>query len=137
MQRGAADRAVGRAGHAGAGRALFRESPALDWAYCSYTTDWSGEGKAFGVRLLVELHKKTDPQAEFAAGPGLTPEVNRGAEQLESVPGLGERAVIADSITGLGPRLQVLDGGTVFTLSVEWWGEDGEAEPDQVAMRRP
>lgn len=111
------------------------EGPALDWSYCSYSSDWSGEGMAFNVQLLVELHKKTDPQAEFAAGPGLTPLVSRGDDQVESVPGLGERAVLAESARGLGPRLQVLDGGAVFTLSVEWWGDDGEAEPDQVAMK--
>ncbi|MGW7440247.1 hypothetical protein [Streptomyces sp. NPDC054849] len=111
------------------------EGPALDWSYCSYSSDWSGEDMAFDVQLLVELHKKTDPQAEFAAGPGLTPLVSRGADQLESVPGLGERAVLADSTRGMGARLYVLDGGAVFTLSVEWWGDDAEAEPDQVAMK--
>ncbi|MET9957690.1 hypothetical protein ABZ128_01105 [Streptomyces sp. NPDC006326] len=34
-----------------------------------------------------------------------------------------------------GMRLQVLDGGAVFTLSVEWFGEDADSTPDVDAVQ--
>ncbi|MER5872619.1 hypothetical protein [Streptomyces sp. NPDC002044] len=114
------------------------ESPEGDWAYCSYTSsamDTDAEEVVYGAELLVELHRKTDPEAEFASGPGLAPQLRRGAVRYEEVAGLGERALLTDSVGDQGPQLHVLDGGAVFTLSVEWsTGQDG-TPPDEDAVK--
>ncbi|MFD3807468.1 hypothetical protein ACFWTC_28560 [Streptomyces sp. NPDC058619] len=114
------------------------ESPAGDWAYCSYRSYAAGsaaEEVVYGAELLVELHKKADPEAEFAAGPGLTPHLRRGAVRHEEVAGLGERALLTDSVGDQGPQLHVLDGGAVFTLSVEWSTGPDDETPDEDAIK--
>lgn len=126
------------AGALGPAAPSLGEGPAGDWAYCSYTSsamDADAGDVVYGAELLVELHRKTDPEAEFAAGPGLTPELRRGAVRYEEVAGIGERALITDSVGDQGPQLHVLDGGAVFTLSVDWaTGPDG-APPDDDAIK--
>ncbi|MFD3330190.1 hypothetical protein [Streptomyces sp. NPDC058701] len=114
------------------------EGPAADWAYCSYVSSAadSATGElAYEAELLVELHRKSDPEAEFAAGPGLTPQLRRGAVRHEEVAGLGERALLTDSVGDQGPQLHVLDGGAVFTLSVEWSTGPDDAAPDEDAVK--
>lgn len=104
------------------------EGPALDWTFCNYGTVGTEEGGNYAAQLLVELHKKTDPEAEFAAGPSLTWAFPREPVSPEAVPGLGERALISGTVLGSGLRLDVLDGGAVFSLSVAWWGADESQE---------
>lgn len=114
------------------------EGEAADWAYCSYTSaamDSDADEVVYDAEFLVELHKKTDPEAEFAAGPGLAPRLRRGAVRFEEVAGLGERALITDSVGDQGPQLHVLDGGAVFTLSVEWSTGPDDAPPDEDAIK--
>lgn len=114
------------------------EGPARDWAYCSYGShamDSAAEEMVYEAELLVELHKKTDPEAEFAAGPGLAPRLRRGAVQYREVPGLGERALLTDSVGDQGPQLHVLDGGTVLTLSLKWSADPDATPPDEDAIQ--
>ncbi|MFG2622879.1 hypothetical protein ACGFXC_35235 [Streptomyces sp. NPDC048507] len=114
------------------GRPTHAESPALDWAYCGYGTEWSeGSGSVQG-RLLVELHRLDDPEPVFGVGTGLDPEMRTGGSaDVQEVPGLGERALLTRHVAA--PQLQVLDGGAVFTLALQSFG-DGEWDEDAVAV---
>ncbi|MFF2195327.1 hypothetical protein [Streptomyces sp. NPDC058157] len=109
------------------------EDAALDWSNCF--ANGSREDQAFVsyAQVLVELHKKTDPAPEFAAVPVLDPYVM--PLPAERVSGLGERAVLSGSLQA--PRLQVLDGGAVFTLTVHWWGrgDSGKSDLDGDAVK--
>ncbi|WP_327168718.1 hypothetical protein [Streptomyces subrutilus] len=114
------------------GMPRHREGPALDWSFCVYGTDWTEGRISYEAQLLVERHKRTDPGPEFGAGPGLDSDMLVAGEP-EPVPGLGRRARF-DGRVG-SPRLQVLDGGTVFTLTVRWFGGDEETEADEAALK--
>ncbi|MFD9376571.1 hypothetical protein ACFWBH_13715 [Streptomyces sp. NPDC059999] len=94
------------------------KSPALDWSYCRATGGYTEGRPWYGVEIMVERHKKSDPRPEFDAGPGLDPR-RTGASDVEEVPGLGERALLRRQ-PGTDAQLAVLDGGVVFTLRVEW-----------------
>ncbi|MCX5073625.1 hypothetical protein OHA84_22940 [Streptomyces sp. NBC_00513] len=93
-------------------------SPALDWSYCRATGGYTEGRPWYGVEVMVERHKKSDPRPEFEARPGLDPR-RTGASDVEEVPGLGERALLRRQ-PGTDAQLAVLDGGVVFTLRVEW-----------------
>ncbi|MFD8288977.1 hypothetical protein ACFV2B_12280 [Streptomyces lavendulae] len=112
------------------------ESPAQDWAYCSIGTS-GGDGRpAYEHQIVVELHKKLDPEPEFGAGPGLEPGMRPLSAEVEQVPGLGERALMSTAVGW--PQLQVLDGGAVFTLTSRWYavdGPDSAQEPDEDAVK--
>ncbi|MET9604671.1 hypothetical protein ABZZ17_06330 [Streptomyces sp. NPDC006512] len=113
-------------------RPAHGEGPALDWAYCGLSTRWDEGRVSYQAQLMVELHKKTDPGTEFGAGPGGDPDRSRELVEVQQVPGLGERALFYRHVDV--PRLQVLDGGAVFTLSVATWRETDEPEPDEDAV---
>ncbi|MER6392937.1 hypothetical protein ABT236_31315 [Streptomyces sp. NPDC001523] len=93
-------------------------SPALDWSYCRATGGYTEGRPWYGVEIMVERHKRSDPRPEFEARPGLDPR-RTGASDVEEVPGLGERALLRRQ-PGTDAQLAVLDGGVVFTLRVEW-----------------
>ncbi len=117
-----------------------RESPALDWSHCEYFTEWVEGGTSYQMQAMVELHKKTDPQAEFGAGPGSFMDALQAPVEVAEVPGLGEKALMTTRFAGSGgPRLQVLDGGAVFTMSVGWLGDTdasgGAPQPDEDAVK--
>ncbi|MFZ3472592.1 hypothetical protein ACODT3_13395 [Streptomyces sp. 4.24] len=80
---------------------------------------------AFEARVSVELHKRTDPEAEFGSDLAAAGWTGTVAPELRSVPGLGERALISETEYGRWRRLTVLDGGAVFTVDVSVW-TDGE-----------
>ncbi|MGW0390313.1 hypothetical protein ACWDYJ_05300 [Streptomyces sp. NPDC003042] len=120
----------GLAGGFESGRPIHGESPAPDWSYCELDTQTSGV--SYHAQLLVELHKKTDPEPEFGAGPGFDVGGGRALVEVRQVPGLGERALFFPHI--VVPRLQVVDGGAVFTLTAQTWADDGEPEPDEDAV---
>lgn len=91
------------------------EQPASGWSF-EYT-----------VGITVELHKETDPGAEFAARLRTAgPWIDREAK-LESVPDLGGTAYLRTSDDGY-TDLWVLEGGAVLSLSLsaspEYWSED-------------
>ncbi|NXY93359.1 hypothetical protein HYE82_02815 [Streptomyces sp. BR123] len=118
-----------------------RESPALDWSHCEYFTEWEEKGTSYQMQIMVELHKRTDPAPEFGVAPGPFRESLSNTGEAEQVPGLGERALVnGKSPYTSGPRLQVLDGGAVFTLSVGWLGDTDETgaggpQPDEDAVK--
>lgn len=123
----------GMAGEFEGGLPQHSESPALDWSYCSYNTVRTEGRASYHGQVLVELHKKTDPGPEFGKGPNLSSYLEVQTLQPEKVPGLGEQAVLSGPVKS--PQLQVLDGGTVFTLTVQWWGEFGDVETDGDALK--
>ncbi|CAL9528292.1 hypothetical protein SUDANB120_03987 [Streptomyces sp. enrichment culture] len=119
-----------------------REGTAVDWAHCELFTEWEEGGTSYQMQVLVELHKKADPEAEFGQGTGLVREAPPAAAAAEvaEVPGLGERALMVETTAFAdGPRLLVLDGGAVFTLSVTWLGDidkgGGPPGPDEDAVK--
>ncbi|MFD9335836.1 hypothetical protein ACFWBF_15715 [Streptomyces sp. NPDC060028] len=101
------------------------ESRALDWATCDASTKWDGNGLAYFGRMEVELHKKTDPGAEFGTGLEVDPWIGPEVNEVQQVSGLGERALLHGYMSA--SKLQVLDGGTVLTLTVQWHGGGGES----------
>ncbi|MFD9408888.1 hypothetical protein ACFWBN_17975 [Streptomyces sp. NPDC059989] len=110
--------------------------PALEWATCDFNGEWPDEGLGYYGKVEVQLHRKTDPGPEFGAGLGLDAFIGPEIDEVQQVPGLGERALLHGYMSA--SRLQVLDGGTVFTLTVQWTGQgpvgsDGEADKDAVA----
>ncbi|AZM90906.1 hypothetical protein [Streptomyces sp. W1SF4] len=112
-------------GGMGVGMPSHGESPALDWSHCFSTGGREDRPFTHDAQVQVELHKKTDPQAEFGHGPAVNPYLRSPSVEPQLVPGLGERAVFTGE--DAAPRLQVLDGGAVLTIRVQWWpGEDGE-----------
>ncbi|MEU7554248.1 hypothetical protein AB0B01_18255 [Streptomyces sp. NPDC044571] len=112
------------------------EHPVLDWSYCGYHTPYVEGALSYQAEVAVQLHKKADPRTEFGASPaggaGIVEMADSGVA-AEQVPGLGERALMNRRTQGL--RLQVLDGGAVFTLGVEWFGEDADSSPDVDAVQ--
>ncbi|MEU9148050.1 hypothetical protein [Streptomyces sp. NPDC048349] len=115
------------------GRHRHGESPALDWSSCTYSSLRVPERASYYGRVQVDLHKKTDPGPEFGTALQLDPFLDAAPAEPEQVPGLGERALIGGQVRA--PRLQVIDGGAVFTLSAEWWAEDASVETDGDALK--
>ncbi|MGW5851900.1 hypothetical protein ACWFQ8_28815 [Streptomyces sp. NPDC055254] len=108
--------------------------PAKDWSYCVYGADSEGGRMTMVAEVLVELHKETDPGAEFGLGPGTTAELwQTEVAVVEEVPGVGRRALMNRTPGSL--RLRVLDGGAVFTLGVEWFQDEGDPEVDEDALK--
>ncbi|MFF4641132.1 hypothetical protein [Streptomyces sp. NPDC001389] len=129
-------KAVGAAlGNLGAGMPSHGEAPALDWSYCLAAGSRVGQDFSHQASVLVELHKKADPEPEFGADPVLDPFGSSPPTEAERVSGLGERALFSGGVQA--PRLQVLDGGAVFTVTVRWWGrrDGGGSDVDGDAVR--
>lgn len=126
--------------------------PALDRASCNRTDSSPLESDNYMLWAEVELHKKTDPAAEFEAGGRSDWMFDRGdgAVSWEPVRGLGDRALISARGAGSDVHLKVRDGGAVFSLRLIWIGgsardvdtpQDGEdggpktdARPDRKAL---
>jgi hypothetical protein len=124
-----------------------RHGAAVDHAACAlFASAPGGDGwrTEYTVSLTVDLHKKTDPQAEFeddvhqqAVGP--TPGSGVPLSQVMAFdgavvrpfPGLGDRAFLTTSRSH--QSLSVQEGGAVLTLTVdatnEW--EASGAPPDE------
>ncbi|MCX4805459.1 hypothetical protein ACFWWM_25230 [Streptomyces sp. NPDC058682] len=115
--------------------------PALDWAACTRGSDSRASIRAFDAKAEVELHKKTDPGAEFALDTPVSRAYVYEGGTWESVPGLGEEALVTrppDGIeTGGGLRLRVRDGGAVFTIDVSDFVATGEGGPEPRAVPPP
>lgn len=111
-------------------------SGAQDWAHCGIHLRNGKEPLAYQAQVLVELHKKTDPGPEFATGPLGNTTMRMDPAERREVPGLGDRAVLDQYYGGGGDRLMVLDGGAVFTLTVEWFatsaGEQESVDEDAI-----
>ncbi|WP_405585900.1 hypothetical protein [Streptomyces sp. NBC_01190] len=133
-----------------------RRGPALDQASCTLSVEASADGAGtneYNVSVSVELHKKTDPRAEFenasqvrissvtggGSGGSLglsTSDSIFSGEQVEPLPGLADGAFLESR----GPSeqtLEVLHGGAVLTIGVyaySGWSGPGNspgAEPPQ------
>ncbi len=89
--------------------------PAVDGSVCELN---NVEGMPdFTVMVHVGLHKKTDPAVEFDVPPIKAIAYN-GDLPTQTVPGLGERAVMTLPPNQSRLWLEVLDGGAVFSLEV-------------------
>lgn len=122
--------------------ALFSHGPALDRADCSAgTVEIHGSADqplSSTVSVSVELHKKTDPRAEFAdqrsltfpalSSPSLVP-----ADEVTPVPGLGDEAYLLAVDSG-EIELKVLHGGLVLQLSYSIGGDDAGHATTLVAV---
>ncbi|MFF2996614.1 hypothetical protein ACFVTC_18905 [Streptomyces sp. NPDC057950] len=98
---------------------------AVDQAQCSITVrphtrskqlkvGWSLD---YYVDITVTLHKETDPGVEFEAQQRMTDQGIVPADNVRTVPDLGDTAyVITRDISNT--ELRVLDGGVVLTLSL-------------------
>lgn len=106
--------------------AAARLGPALDQIRCSLAVgapDGSGGTDSFDVFVTIDLHKRTDPRAEFEDqtqidGSDLTP-----VKSVRKVTGLGDEAV-AQTLSRLSEELKVLHGGAVFTLTLTGYSTD-------------
>ncbi|MDX3540749.1 hypothetical protein PV721_41995 [Streptomyces sp. MB09-01] len=112
--------------------------PAMDWASCSHDGDRSAPVGAFFVAAVVELHKKTDPAPEFELGSRYDRSGPGGPDQWESVPGLGQQALLSTPGGAEGVQLRVRDGGAVFIIEVMFFDriEDGP-DPQARLSARP
>ncbi|WP_327416078.1 hypothetical protein [Streptomyces sp. NBC_01233] len=112
--------------------------PAMDWASCSHNGDQSAAVGGFLVAAVVELHKQTDPAPEFELGSRYERSGFGGADQWESVPGLGEQALLSTPGGPEGVQLRVRDGGAVFIFEVMFFDrvEEG-SDPQSRLLARP
>ena len=80
------------------------------------------------IMLDLTRHKKVDPETEFESeSRGGQAWASHSAEPQE-VPGLGERALLIQDEAADSWKLRVLDGGVVFSLSVQVF-QDYTGEP--------
>ncbi|MFD3330191.1 hypothetical protein [Streptomyces sp. NPDC058701] len=113
-----------------------RESrhPAVDWAMCTRSDSSPLASDNYFLQAEVELHKKTDPAAEFEVGGRYEPMYGMQDGPVERTPvrGLGEEALIATRDDSDDVQLKVRDGGAVFTIQLSWIrsGSDVDAPPD-------
>jgi hypothetical protein len=122
--------------HAYTNPAVFSHGPALDRAECSAGTvanrTTTSEPQSSTVTVTVELHKKTDPRAEFDDQRALILPTLVPASRVIRVPGLGDEAYFLvtdpDQID-----LKVLHGGLVLQLAYTV-NREGTAESALIAV---
>lgn len=110
--------------------AAARLGPALDQIRCTLSVgapDGEGDMDRYEIFVTIDLHKRTDPRAEFedqarVDGADLTP-----VESVRRVTGLGDEAV-AQTLTRQSEELKVLHGGAVFTLTLTGYSADYVSE---------
>ncbi|MFJ7588800.1 hypothetical protein ACIQZO_15750 [Streptomyces sp. NPDC097617] len=94
------------------------DHPAVHSARCVLeNAGKDGVATDFVVDVRVDLHKKTDPSAEFEVPPARNI-AYAGAGRTTGVPDLGERAVMTVLPGETWLVLKALDGGAVFTVEV-------------------
>jgi hypothetical protein len=123
--------------------AVVHLGPALDQIRCTVETaspiPLHGGTARYEVVVAVDLHKATDPAAEFEDQRDLDVSDLIPVTTIESVPDLGDKAYFLTISTG-SQQLKVLDGGAVFTLTLTGYTylsttvngrqSDGAAETD-------
>ncbi|GAA1513945.1 hypothetical protein GCM10009730_18900 [Streptomyces albidochromogenes] len=103
---------------------MLDEHSALDKITCGFhfvprgKPAEEGVSVQYGVELVLETHKKTDPEPEFEALVEQPSWLDGLPPRPEEVPALGEKAFLTGTGEGEDPRLRVLDGGAVFSLTV-------------------
>ncbi|MER5872618.1 hypothetical protein [Streptomyces sp. NPDC002044] len=108
---------------------------AVDWVWCTRSDSDAGDVDGYFLQAEVELHKKTDPAAEFevAGRYDFIFDPQEGEAGWEPVRGLGEQALISGRRDGSDDLyLKVRDGGAVFNLQLTWirTGPDPDAPQD-------
>lgn len=123
--------------------ASFSRGPALDRAQCTYAARTAPEhGWATGYQLLasVDLHKTTDPRAEFEDERAVDDATLIAADTVTEVRGLGDDAYLLtfDDQTRI---LKVLRGGAVITLrltaATRWAGAGPGPRPGELLSETP
>ncbi len=122
--------------------ASFAHGPALDRARCTFTAAGAldqGWATSYTVRATVDLHKLTDPRAEFEDERALDTTSLTVADSTAEVPGLGDKAY---SLTfGDQTQLKVLSGGAVITLRLtaasRWAGSGAGPTPGDLVSDTP
>jgi hypothetical protein len=106
--------------HGSASTADIVHGAAVDRAKCSFVTTAqprSGWTTAYIVSLAIELHKLTDPRAEFEDARALDAASLDIADNTSEVPGIGDKAY-ALAFDDQSQDLKVLYGGAVLTLNL-------------------
>jgi hypothetical protein len=106
--------------HGSASTADIVHGAAVDRAKCSFVTTAqprAGWTTAYIVSLAVELHKLTDPRAEFEDARALDAASLDIADDTSVVPGVGDRAYTL-AFDDQSQDLKVLYGGAVLTLDL-------------------
>jgi hypothetical protein len=123
--------------------AVFEHTPALDRAHCGYIAKGArsqGESTSYDIDVEVDLHRRTDPAAEFDAEKGVDPSSLQYATRTTPVTRLGDEAYLL-SFDDPVRILKVRSGGAVITLRVNastqpyGTGPDSE-EPDLPDLSR-
>jgi hypothetical protein len=116
--------------------AAARLGTALDQIRCTLSVGAAaGEGATdrYEVFVTIDLHRRTDPRAEFddlvrVNGADLTP-----VEFAHRVAGLGDEAV-AQTLSRQSEELKVLHGGAVFTLTLTGYSTDSISDDTRNAL---
>lgn len=123
--------------------ASFTHGPAVDRARCTFTADAAPDhGWATGYTVLtsVDLHKVTDPRAEFEDERALDTTSLAVADTTTEVPGLGDDACTL-SFGDETQILKVLRGGAVVTLRLtadsRWAGPGASPAPGDLVSDTP
>jgi hypothetical protein len=98
--------------------ATFSHGPALDGARCTFTVRSRPERGAvteYAVALAVDLHRRTDPRAEFQQEAAVDPDTLTVAETATPLADVGDEAY-ALALQNRTELLKVLRGGAVITL---------------------
>lgn len=119
------------------GDVVKRRDPVLDRSACSRDSvagvevpSHRGYTRHVWIHLVLERHKKVDPQTEFDATSTQYGFLTSGSNP-EEVPGLGERALLVREDSADSWQLRVLDGGVVFSVSVQVMQQyDGDVDDD-------
>lgn len=120
--------------------------PAVDRTMCSLSARspvTNGWLTAYEGNITFELHKKTDPRAEFEDGDRLYDDTLTPVADLKTVPGLGDEAYLL-AISDQSEELKVLHGGAVLTITLTgyttWLGPSAprpaDAEPPLPELTR-
>jgi hypothetical protein len=128
--------------------AVVHLGPALDQIRCTVETTspipLDGGTARYEVTIAVDLHKATDPAAEFEDQRDLDTSDLIPVTTTQSVPDLGDKAYFL-TINAGSQQLKVLDGGAVFTVtlngynylatSVDGQESDSHSETDLTAFQ--
>ncbi len=107
--------------------------PAVDWAMCTRSDSSPIGSDNYFLQAEVELHKKTDPAAEFDVGGRYEQMYGMQGGPVDRTPvrGLGEEALIATRDDSDDVQLKVRDGGAVFTIQLSWIGSEPDIDAPQ------
>lgn len=106
--------------------AAARLGAALDQIRCTLSVsapDGAGGMDHFEIFATIDLHKRTDPRAEFEDQARVDSSDLTPVKSVRPVPGLGDEAV-AQTLSRQSEELKVLHGGAVFTLTLTGYSSE-------------